>query len=71
MQFLKSFSCLLIKFYQALAPFRVPVCRFNPTCSHYALAAIKKYGFIIGWKLAIKRIASCHPFSKGGYDPVP
>ncbi len=71
MEFLKNFSCLFIKIYQLFSAFRAPVCKFNPTCSHYAILAIKKYGFIIGWKLAIKRIASCHPFSKGGYDPVP
>jgi putative membrane protein insertion efficiency factor len=45
-------------------------CKFHPSCSQYAIDAINKYGSFRGsWK-AIKRIARCHPFSKGGYDPV-
>ena len=46
------------------------VCRFYPTCSTYAIQALSKYGFLRGsWK-AIKRILKCHPFHKGGYDPL-
>lgn len=46
-------------------------CKFYPTCSNYAIDAIKKYGSVKGTFLTIKRILRCNPFSKGGYDPVP
>ena len=63
---------LIICFYrQFISPLKMPCCRFVPTCSEYALEAIKKYGAIKGSWLAIKRILKCHPFHKGGYDPVP
>lgn len=45
-------------------------CRFDPSCSEYAYLSIKRYGTIKGFFLSIKRILHCHPFSKGGYDPV-
>ena len=62
----------LIKLYQnTVSKVLPPVCRFQPTCSHYAFEAIKKYGFAHGSWLAAKRIARCNPFSEGGYDPVP
>ena len=46
-------------------------CRFIPTCSEYALEAVQKYGALKGGYLAVRRILKCHPFHKGGYDPVP
>jgi len=46
-------------------------CRFTPTCSQYALEAICRYGPVDGTLLALKRVLRCHPFSAGGYDPVP
>jgi len=49
----------------------VPRCRFYPTCSVYALQALEKYGAFKGSLLTLKRIFKCHPFHKGGYDPVP
>ena len=62
----------LIKLYQnTVSKVLPPVCRFQPTCSHYAFEAIKKYGFARGSWLAAKRIGRCNPFSEGGYDPVP
>ncbi len=61
-----------IRFYQvAISPYTPPMCRYNPTCSHYTLQALKKHGIIKGTWLAIKRIASCHPWGGSGYDPVP
>jgi putative membrane protein insertion efficiency factor len=62
----------LIKLYQnTVSRVLPPVCRFQPTCSHYAFEAIKKYGVARGSWLAAKRIIRCNPFSEGGYDPVP
>ena len=50
---------------------RTPSCIYTPTCSQYAVEAISKYGAWKGGFLAVKRILRCHPFHKGGYDPVP
>lgn len=54
-----------------LSPLLPNSCRFHPTCSVYAMEAIEKYGAFRGMVLAIKRILKCHPFHKGGFDPVP
>jgi len=63
---------LPIKMYQILlSPLIGPSCRFNPTCSHYAIQAITKYGAIKGLYLALKRIIRCHPWGESGNDPVP
>lgn len=63
---------LCIRFYQIfISPLKPPTCRFYPTCSAYAIEAIQKKGPVKGTWLAIKRIAKCHPFDPGGYDPVP
>lgn len=62
---------LLIRFYQlAISPYLGPNCRYTPTCSAYAIQAIEKYGALKGGWMAFKRILRCHPFHKGGYDPV-
>ncbi|HIU34537.1 MAG TPA: membrane protein insertion efficiency factor YidD [Candidatus Pullichristensenella excrementigallinarum] len=61
-----------IRFYRRyISPGLPPSCRFSPTCSEYAMEAIEKYGAVKGGYLAVRRILKCHPFHKGGYDPVP
>ncbi|MFD0958677.1 membrane protein insertion efficiency factor YidD [Paenibacillus chungangensis] len=61
-----------IRFYRkVISPLKPPTCRFYPTCSMYALEAIEKHGAAKGGWLAAKRIARCHPFHPGGFDPVP
>jgi len=63
---------LLVRVYQLLiSPLTPASCRFTPTCSTYSIEALQKYGPIKGGWLAIKRISSCHPWGKSGYDPVP
>ena len=62
----------IIKIYQfIISPLLGPNCRFTPTCSSYSILAIKKFGIKKGIILSIKRIGRCHPWSKGGYDPLP
>ena len=62
----------LIRAYQVLiSPLTPPSCRFTPTCSAYAITSVERYGVFQGGWLALRRIARCHPWSPGGYDPVP
>ena len=61
-----------IRFYQkGISPYTPPSCRFQPTCSAYALEAIQRYGAVRGGWLAARRLLRCQPFCKGGFDPVP
>jgi putative membrane protein insertion efficiency factor len=63
---------VLIKIYQiVLSPLIGPKCRFTPTCSHYAVEALKKHGLLKGSWLSLRRILRCHPWGGQGYDPVP
>jgi putative membrane protein insertion efficiency factor len=62
----------IVRFYQtAISPYTPSACRFTPTCSSYAVEALQKHGIFLGGYLAAKRIFSCHPWGKSGYDPVP
>ena len=63
---------VLVKLYQnTISPFTPPSSRYTPTCSEYALQALRKYGPFKGGWLALKRILRCHPWGGHGYDPVP
>ena len=62
----------LVRFYQlCISPLKPPTCRFTPTCSQYAIQALRKYGPIKGLYLTIRRLLRCHPWGGSGYDPVP
>ncbi|MCP4900368.1 MAG: membrane protein insertion efficiency factor YidD [bacterium] len=54
-----------------LSPILPPACRFEPTCSEYAMEAISKYGAVRGSWMGLYRLLRCHPFHRGGFDPVP
>ena len=69
---MKTVFLFLIRLYQAaLSPFMGHCCRFFPTCSEYALEAVRKHGAWKGDWLALKRVSRCHPLHRGGSDPVP
>lgn len=69
---MKHVLIAIVRFYQRhISPLLPPSCRFQPTCSQYAVEAIQKHGALKGGALAFWRILRCNPFCKGGYDPVP
>jgi len=61
----------VIGYRRFISPLLPPVCRFAPSCSEYALEALRVHGAVRGLWLAVRRLARCHPFNPGGYDPVP
>ena len=62
---------LLLRAYKwAISPLFPPACRYVPTCSEYAMEAVERYGAVLGGFKALLRLLRCHPFAKGGYDPV-
>lgn len=68
----QPFLISFIRFYQVvISPYLGNRCRFYPSCSNYAIQSIEKYGLLKGGFLSFRRIFRCHPFHKGGYDPVP
>nr|WP_114983245.1 membrane protein insertion efficiency factor YidD [Cyclonatronum proteinivorum] len=69
---MKRIMVFFIDIYRVgISPYFPPSCRYSPTCSAYAREAIMLHGALKGSWLALKRIGSCHPWSKGGFDPVP
>jgi putative membrane protein insertion efficiency factor len=68
----RRFGVTLVHAYQLLlSPFAGGVCRFEPSCSHYAITAIEQHGLLRGLRLALVRVSKCHPFGPHGVDPVP
>jgi putative membrane protein insertion efficiency factor len=71
-RFGKNIALWLLQLYQiTLSPLLGPLCRFEPSCSRYAVEAIEAFGLVRGSWLAARRVARCHPLAKSGYDPVP
>ena len=69
---MKELVLSALRYYKrSISPSLPPACRYTPTCSEYAMEAIERHGLTRGAVLAGKRLLSCNPFSRGGYDPVP
>ena len=69
---MRHLAAFLIRLYQwTVSPLLGPACRFHPSCSQYALEAVLRFGALRGSVLAMKRLARCHPWHPGGFDPVP
>ena len=68
---MSSILIFLIHIYQKIPLISHKMCRYDPTCSNYAIECLEEYGTLKGTKMAIKRILKCHPMGGYGYDPVP
>ena len=69
---MKTLFIAILRGYQyAVSPFLGQHCRFHPTCSAYAIAALQEYGVLRGVWLSVKRLLRCHPWNRGGFDPLP
>lgn len=69
---MRKLAISLIRFYKfGISPYIPSRCIHTPTCSEYAIQAVEQYGVLRGCWLAFRRLCRCHPFSKGGYDPLP
>ena len=72
MSILARVAVLMIRGYQVtLSPLLPSACRYQPSCSAYTLEAVERYGAMRGGWMGARRILRCHPFARGGYDPVP
>lgn len=70
-QFAKVVTLQLLRGYKwAISPMFPPACRYVPTCSEYAMEAVERYGAVRGGLMTLIRLLRCHPFARGGYDPV-
>jgi len=69
--FARLLMLLVTGYRRFISPLLPPTCRFTPSCSAYSLQALKTHGALRGSWLTVRRIARCHPFNPGGYDPVP
>ena len=70
-QFAQRVTLQLLRGYKGMiSPLFPPACRYVPTCSEYAMEAVERFGVVRGGLLAVRRLLRCHPFVKGGYDPV-
>jgi len=71
-RFLSAISIFFLKAWHSISrPLFGDICRFSPSCSVYAMEAIRRHGVLAGWVLAMKRFFRCHPLNSGGPDPVP
>jgi len=69
---MKKLFIAAVRFYQKqISPYKKPCCRFEPTCSQYAIQAFGEWGAFCGFFMTLWRILRCNPLCKGGYDPVP